>query len=132
MRTQIIEVDINRDYIRKDIVRIIADYLLVKRASAEQIERLEQNLRQIGWTRYREGNLLISLFRWEYPNDLIRHLVPVMTNKRYESQGCDFPSAEIFEDIAYVILGMRRPEKKLKQVLVAKEIVDFIHNQASY
>ena len=127
-----IQIDVTKKYIPEDALRLIADYLLVKKASTEQMESLERRLRQTGWVCYQEGKQLLSFFRWEQPSSLIKHLVPIMTNKLYKSEGCDFPSAEIFADIAYVILGLPRPEKKLNQIFVAKEIVDFIHNQPYY
>lgn len=124
-----IRIDVTKKHVPKDALRLISDYLLFAKASTEQMKKLEEHFKQIGWgEQYQSGNMLITYLMWERPNRFIKVLVPIMLSKSYESEGCDFPSAEIFADIAYVILNLPRPEKKLNQISVAKEIVDFIQN----
>ena len=124
-----IQIDVTKKHIPKDALRLISDYLLFAKASTEQIKKLEEHFKQTArGEQYQPGNMLITYFMWERPNRFIEVLVPIMLSKSYESEGCDFPSAEIFADIAYVILNLPRPEKKLNQISLVKEIVDFIHS----
>ena len=123
-----VEIDVTKNHVPKNALRLVAD-CLVRKASTEQIKKLEENLRQTGWGKlYQSSNLLMPWLIWERPTILIQAIVPIMLSKSYKSEGCDFPSAEIFADITYVILELPRPEKKLKQISLVKEIVDYIQS----
>ena len=123
-----VKIDVKKRFIPKEALQLILNYLLLTKVSREHLDILIKDFNEkYEWAEkyILEGELLIWLKR-KKPNMYLQALIPIMLSKSYKTLGCDSPSAEVFADIAYEILKLPRPEKKLNKTPLVKEIVDFI------
>lgn len=123
-----VEIDVHKRFIPKEALVLICSYIIDFIISDEHRSALLRNFQQYSWTQEYSSDELIQYLKDEWPNHCIQSLIPIILNKSYEEPGSDSPSAEMFADIAYEILKMERPEKRLNKTPLVKTIVEFIQN----
>jgi hypothetical protein len=127
----LVEIDVHKRFIPIEALVLICSYIIDFIISDELLNAflaIQKELRGYSWTQEYSSDELIQSLKDKQPNRSIQSLVPRILNKSYEELGSDSPSAEMFADIAYEILKMERPEKRLNKTPLVKTIVEFIQN----